>query len=73
MNSGKELTLKRIAMDVTASALAERIGVDKSTLSRWENARRVPPKATDRYLAGLATFGTIPTIDVSAPDASSAA
>ncbi|MES2210946.1 MAG: helix-turn-helix transcriptional regulator [Chloroflexota bacterium] len=68
MNTGKDLTLKRIAMDVPAGALAERIGVSGSTLSRWENSRRVTTKAADRYLAALATFGTIPTVDVSVPE-----
>jgi transcriptional regulator with XRE-family HTH domain len=73
MTTGKELTLKRIAMDVSAGALAERAGVDKSTLSRWENARRVKDAAAARYLDALATFGTIPTVDVTVPDATSAA
>ena len=68
MTSGKELTLRRIAMDVTAGQLAERAGVDKSTLSRWENARRVKDAAEKRYLDALATFGTIPTVDVSIPE-----
>lgn len=68
MTTGKSLQLRRIAMDVPQGALAERIGVPVSNVSRWENARIVKPKAADRYLAGLATFGTIPTIDVSTPE-----
>lgn len=60
--NGKELELRRRAMDVTAGALAERIDVPASTISRWESSRRVTDKAAKRYLEGLATFGTIPTI-----------
>lgn len=73
MTTGKELQLKRIAMDVQAGALAERVGVTNSTISRWENSRRVATKAETRYLTGLATFGTIPTIDISHDNGQSAA
>lgn len=68
MTTGKELQLKRIALDVTATALAARIGVPPSAVSRWETSRRVTEKAANRYLEGLATFGTIPTVEVSLPE-----
>jgi len=64
MTTGKHLKLKRIAMDVPQGALAERIGVPVPSVSRWEGARLVTDKAAARYLAALATFGTIPTVDV---------
>jgi transcriptional regulator with XRE-family HTH domain len=64
MTTGKQLQLRRIALDVTASDLAAVIGVPPSSVSRWENARRVTDKAAARYLEALATFGTIPTVDV---------
>lgn len=64
MASGKDLRLRRIAMDVTASALADRIGVSSAAVSRWENSLRVTAAAEERYLRALATFGTIPTVDV---------
>lgn len=54
-------------MDVTQGELAERMGVSAPKLSRWENSRkRLPPAKVEQYLAGLATFGTIPTVDVRA-------
>jgi DNA-binding transcriptional regulator YiaG len=56
-------------MDVRVGVLAERIGVQASTVARWENARRITPKAEARYLAGLATFGTIPTVSIETPEA----
>lgn len=65
MTSGKELELLRVAMDLTQTALAERVGVSLTTIGRWEGQRRVDQRAVDRYLTGLATFGTIPTIEVS--------
>lgn len=55
-------------MDVNSGELAARLGVPASQISRWENARRVTDKAAIRYLEALATFGTIPTIAVSAPE-----
>lgn len=69
MTTGKDLKLRRIALDVQTGELAERIGVPPSTISRWESGRRVTDKAAVRYLTGLATFGTIPIIDVSEPEA----
>lgn len=64
MTSGTDLRLKRIAMNVALGALAEKIGVSDGSVSRWETSVRVPPKTKDRYLAALATFGTIPTVTV---------
>lgn len=69
MTTGKNLKLKRIAMDVSQTALAEQIGVPTSSVNRWESSRVVKDKAAERYLAGLATFGTIPTIEVTTPGA----
>lgn len=61
---GKDLRLRRIAMDVSVTSLAEAIGCQPSQINRWENHRRVTAKAVERYLTGLATFGTIPTVEV---------
>jgi DNA-binding transcriptional regulator YiaG len=69
MQTGRDLKLRRVAMDVSQSALAEKIGVPVSSVSRWEGARYVTTKAAERYLAALATFGTIPTVDVDRPEA----
>jgi transcriptional regulator with XRE-family HTH domain len=67
MSTGTDLRLKRTAMNVTVSDLADRIGVPASSVSRWETSLRVPVKAEARYLTALATFGTIPTVTVSHP------
>lgn len=69
MTTGKELQMKRIALDVSANDLAAQIGVVPSNVSRWENARRVSDKAAVRYLTALATFGTIPTVTVDSMEA----
>ena len=65
MATGTELRLKRTAMNVTIGDLAARMRVPASSISRWESAVRVTAKAEERYLTGLATFGTIPTVIVS--------
>lgn len=64
MSTGTDLRLKRTAMNVQLGDLAARIGVPASSVSRWETSVRVPSKAEARYLEGLATFGTIPTVVV---------
>lgn len=65
-NSGKQLQLTRIAMDLSATQVACAAGVPVSTISRWENSRRpVTSAAQAKYIAALATFGTIPTVTVS--------
>lgn len=51
-------------MHVTASALAERIAVSVSWVSRRESLAVVKDKDADKYLGGLATFGTVPTVTV---------
>ena len=56
--TGKELQLRRVAMDVKLTDLAARIGVPHSSVSRWEHARNVTDRAAGRYLAALATFAT---------------
>lgn len=62
--TGKELELKRTAMDVQPKELAQVMGVGVSRISYLENSRRVTPAAEAKYLAALATFGTIPTVTV---------
>ena len=38
------LTAFRDAHGLTKTALGERLGVDKSTVSRWESGKRFPPR-----------------------------
>ena len=45
------------------------MGVQPGTISRWENARRLRDEKAARYREALATFGTIPTVSVTQPDA----
>lgn len=56
--SGKDLRLMRIAADVPAKALAERMGIQPSGVSALEGRRVVTAKAHARYVAALATFAT---------------
>lgn len=59
-------------MGVTQSALAEKVndpkthklGVPSNWITRREGKARVRPEDEAAYLAGLATFGTVPTVTV---------
>lgn len=64
MVSGPELQLRRVAMGLTQTALQERIGARPGWVYRQETKARVKPADAERYLAGLATFGTVPTVEV---------
>lgn len=64
MQTGPDLQLRRVAMGVTQAALAERIGVNPNWITRREARARVKAEDAERYLAGLATFGTVPTVEV---------
>jgi transcriptional regulator with XRE-family HTH domain len=66
MTTGPDLRLRRTAMHVTASALAARINVSLSWVSRRESLAVVKEAEAQRYLAGLATFGAVPTVTVEA-------
>ncbi len=67
--TGKALELKRVAMDVSVSQLAEAMRVPISSISRWESCRTpLTQNATRRYLEGLKTFGTVPDVIVSVPE-----
>lgn len=65
--TGKELQLKRIAMDVDAKDVARAMGAKVSRISHIENSRKVTEKAAAGYLTALATFGTVPTVRVEPP------
>lgn len=67
MTAGKELRLKRIAMEVRMGELAERLGVPVSRVSRWETLGVVREKDVTQYLEALATFGTVPTVTIALP------
>ena len=61
--SGKELELRRRAMDVATSDLAKAAGyASSSSITQIEQRGRVPKKLEDRYLKALRTFGDIPNI-----------
>lgn len=67
--TGKELELKRVAMDVTVNQLAEAIGVPPSSVSRWESCRTpLTRSAAQRYLEGLAKHGPVPDVAISVPE-----
>lgn len=59
--NGHDLKVERVKVNVKASALATALGVDKSTVSRWESTIFLTQDQIDRYLAALATCSTIRT------------
>lgn len=66
--SGIDLKVERIRLGyVTATALAERMDVSKSWVTRIEQKAIVSPDEAAKYRSGLATFATV------ASDATSAA
>jgi transcriptional regulator with XRE-family HTH domain len=62
--SGTELKLTRLAMEVQAVELAERMGKSRSSLSHIESRGRVKEATAKAYLEALATFGTVPTVTI---------
>lgn len=48
---GDALRLRRIAAGWTTVSLAERVGVSKSTLARWEAGEHAPPSTAVADLA----------------------
>lgn len=69
MTTGPDLQLRRVAMGVTQAALAERMGVNANWVTRRESKARVKAEDAEKYLTGLATFGTVPTVTVQTPEA----
>lgn len=57
--TGLSLKLRRVSADVKSSALAERMGVSSSTVSRLEGSRTVPEPKAVAYLDALATFPAV--------------
>ena len=66
MTTGPDLQLRRVAMGITQAALAERIGVNPNWITRRESKARVKAEDAEKYLTGLATFGTVPVVEVRA-------
>jgi putative zinc finger/helix-turn-helix YgiT family protein len=48
--NGKEIKFLRKNVGLNANALAEYIGVDKSTVSRWESGKQKIDKSNDRVI-----------------------
>lgn len=64
MQTGPDLQLRRVAMGITQAALAEAMGVSPNWITRRESKARVKAEDAAKYLTGLATFGTVPTVEV---------
>lgn len=62
--TGTDIQLRRIAMGLTQSQVAERMNVTTEWVGYRERAARVKAKDAERLLAALATFGTVPTVEV---------
>lgn len=54
---GKEITFLRKNIGFSAKKFAGQIGIDKSTLSRWENNQQKTAKPNDRFIRLL--YGTV--------------
>jgi len=50
---GRRLTIAREALGLTRRGVARRLGVDDSTISRWESGERRPPAWYRRKLLAL--------------------
>ena len=48
--SGEEIKLLRKNLHLKINEFAQLIGVDRVTVSRWENGHETPPKTTDRLI-----------------------
>lgn len=64
---GDSLRVRRIAAGWTAQQLAERVGVSKSTLTRWEQGENAPSSDHVRQLAEalgveVGAFAKVPRI-----------
>lgn len=57
--TGMDLKLERVARQVTATALAEKMGVSRSWLSMLEGRYSVKPEVSSRYLEALASFPSL--------------
>lgn len=63
--NGKEIVFLRKNIGFNAIKFAENIGIDKSTLSRWENNNQSPSKSNDRFIRLLyATVKGLPGEDI---------
>jgi transcriptional regulator with XRE-family HTH domain len=51
--TGKRLKRERKALELTQAALARSLGVDKSTVARWEQGQREIPPYLHLALIGL--------------------
>ena len=52
--TGKQIRALRDAMGLTQSAFAERVGVERNTVNRWENDLLVPSRTAVLLLERLA-------------------
>lgn len=59
--SGLDLKLERVARQVKASDLAERMTVSRSWLSQLESRHSIKPDVARRYRESLATFPSLAT------------
>lgn len=59
--NGIDLRLRRVALRITVTDLANAMGVSPSRVSHIETRDRVTPEAEAKYLAALSTLTTVPT------------
>jgi putative zinc finger/helix-turn-helix YgiT family protein len=48
--SGKEIRFLRKNIGLSAKLFAEKLGIDKATVSRWEHGKQIPTRAHDHFI-----------------------
>lgn len=66
MDTAKKLVMLREKFGFTQDELAEKLFVDRSTISKWENGARLPDRYNVERLSHI--FGVKPSEIISSPD-----
>ncbi len=70
---GRNLAMRRKALGLTQASVAERLGVDTETLSRFERGKHVPSLLTLERLAAILSSTCAEMLEQHAPEPSSEA
>jgi transcriptional regulator with XRE-family HTH domain len=70
---GRNLAMRRKALGLTQAGVAERLGVDTETLSRFERGKHVPSLLTLERLAAILNSTCAELLDEHAPEPASEA
>ena len=68
MRFGKMLEVRRVTLDMTQQEVADAIGVNVSTIGRWERGDNKPMKALHKILAKVLKFDELIVEEVSSEE-----